>query len=236
MSFITAGLIIAGGTVLASGVNAYTSGRQAKKNRGLAREMQEAIDELEGSRQDVINPFDQMTSLADQVTNPFNNMQVATRAAEFQAEEADISLANALDQARAFGMAGGGATALARGALMSKRGISADIQKQEARNQLLAAQAEERANRDRIGEARRMQAMTAQGRQYMFETQENRDIAQLDRLAGLQTNYTSAANQFSAQSAAAFGTAIPNAVQAGLGVYNMLERKCLCLGTCLPRF
>tara|TARA_Y100000592_G_scaffold34800_1_gene55274 strand:+ start:1625 stop:2308 length:684 start_codon:yes stop_codon:yes gene_type:complete len=221
MSFITAGLIIAGGTVLASGVNAYTSGRQAKKNRGLAREMQEAIDELEGSRQDVINPFDQMTSLSDQVRNPFKNLQVATRASEFQAEEADISLANALDQARAFGMAGGGATALARGALMSKRGISADIQKQEARNQLLAAQAEERANRDRIGEARRMQAMTAQGRAYEFETQENRDMARLDRLAGLQTNYQSAANQFTALSMQSAATAIPDAINAGLSFYNM---------------
>ena len=217
-------IAIAGAASLAgSAIQAGTAAKQARKNRAAAREAQKKIDTLEENRQSVINPFDQMTSLADQVTNPFNNMQVATKAAEFQAEEADISLANALDQARAFGMAGGGATALARGALMSKRGISADIERQEARNQLAMAQAEERANRDRIGEARRMQAMTSQGRAYQFETQENRDMARLDRLAGLQTNYTSAANQFSAQSAAAFGTAIPNAVQAGLGVYNMLE-------------
>lgn len=219
----TAIAIAAGASLIGSGIQAGATNRQARRNRAMAREQQRKIDALEESRQDVINPFDQMADLSSQVTNPFKNMQVATRAAEFQAEQADISLANALSQARAFGLGGGGATALAQGALMSKRGISADIQKQEARNQLAIAQAEERANRDRIGEARRMQAMVAQGRAYEFETQENRDMAQLDRLAGLQTNYASAANQFSAQSAAAFGTAVPNAVSAGLTTYNMME-------------
>ena len=221
MSFIAAALIVGGGTLLASGVSAYASGRQAKKNRELAQGMADEIELLENNRQDIVNPFDQMADLSGQVKNPFKNMQVATRAAEFQAEQADVSLANALDQARAFGMAGGGATALAQGALMSKRGISADIQKQEARNQMLIAQGEERANRDRIGEARRMQAMIAQGRAYEFETQENRDMARLDRLAGIQTNYQSAANQFSAMSTQASVTAIPNAINAGLSFYNM---------------
>ena len=217
----TAIAIAATASLVGSGIQAGATNRQARKNRAMAREAQRKIDALEESRQDTIDPFDQMTDLSGQVTNPFNNMQVATRAAEFQAEQADISLANALDQARAFGMAGGGATALAQGALMSKRGISADIQKQEARNQLAIAQAEERANRDRIGEARRMQAMIAQGRAYEFETQENRDMARLDRLAGIQTNYQSAANQFSAMSTQASVTAIPNAINAGLSFYNM---------------
>ena len=88
---------------------------------------------------------------------------------------------------------------------------------------MLRAQGEQRAQENRIGEARRMQAMVAQGRAYEFETQENRDMAQLDRLAGLQTNYQTAANQSSAMTAQTLGTAIPNAVTAGLGVYNMME-------------
>ena len=68
-----------------------------------------------------------------------------------------------------------------------------------------------------------MQSMDAQGRAYMFETQENRDMAQLDRLAGLQTNYITSANTQSAMAAQTMATAIPNAVTAGLGVYNMME-------------
>ena len=57
-------------------------------------------------------------------------MQVATKAAEMQAEQADMALANTLDNLRQTGA--GGATALAQAALKSKQGISADIQKQES--------------------------------------------------------------------------------------------------------
>lgn len=212
-----------GASLLGTGISAAVSSKQAKANRRAAKNTRQRMEEIELDRQDVINPFDQMADLSDQVTNPFSQLRVSTEAAEFQAEQADISLANALDQARAFGMAGGGATALAQSALQSKRGISADIAKQEARNEMLRAQGEQRAMENRIGEARRMQSMVAQGRAYEFETQENRTMAQLDRLAGLTTNYQTAANQNSAMMAQTIGTAIPNAVTAGLGVYNMME-------------
>ena len=56
-----------------------------------------------------------------------------------QAEEADLSLANTLDTIRAGGFGAGGATALAQAAAKSKRGISADIAKQEAANELARA-------------------------------------------------------------------------------------------------
>ena len=219
----TAIAIAAGASLLGTGISVAAQSKQAKANRRAAKSTRKRMEEIELDRQDVINPFDQMADLSDQVTNPFAQLRVSTEAAEFQAEQADISLANALDQARAFGMAGGGATALAQGALQSKRGISADIAKQEARNEMLRAQGEQRAMENRIGEARRMQSMVAQGRAYEFETQENRTMAQLDRLAGLQTNYQTAANQSSAMTAQTLGTAIPNAVTAGLGVYNMME-------------
>ena len=219
----TAIAMMAGATIIGHGVSAHMQNKQAKANRRAAKNTRQRMEEIELDRQDVINPFDQMADLSDQVSNPFSQLRVSTEAAEFQAEQADISLANALDQARAFGMAGGGATALAQGALQSKRGISADLAKQEARNEMLKAQGEQRAQENRIGEARRMQSMVAQGRAYEFETQENRDMAQLDRLAGISTNYQSAANQNSAMMAQTIGTAIPNAVSAGLGVYNMME-------------
>jgi hypothetical protein len=219
----TAIAIAAGASLVGAGISAAVSSNQAKANRRAAKSVRQRIEEIELDRQDVINPFDQMADLSDQITNPFSQLRVSTEAAEFQAEQADISLANALDQARAFGMAGGGATALAQGALQSKRGISADLAKQEARNEVLKAQGEQRAMENRTGEARRMQAMVAQGRAYEFETQENRTMAQLDRLAGLQTNYQTAANQAGAMTAQTLGTAIPNAVTAGLGVYNMME-------------
>jgi len=219
----TAIAIAAASSLAGAAISAGTSANQEKKNRNAAKDIRGRIEEIELDRQDVINPFDEMTDLSSQITNPFSQLRVSTEAAEFQAEQADISLSNALDQARAFGMGGGGATALAQGALQSKRGISADIAKQEARNEMLRAQGEQRAQENRVGEARRMQSMDAQGRAYMFETQENRDMAQLDRLAGLQTNYITSANTQSAMAAQTMATAIPNAVTAGLGVYNMME-------------
>ena len=58
-------------------------------------------------------------------------MSVATGAAEMQAEQADIALANTLDTLRQVGMGAGGATALAQAALQSKKEISSSIEQQE---------------------------------------------------------------------------------------------------------
>ena len=96
------------------------------------------------------------------------DLSVATQAAEFQAEEADIALANTLDMLAATGASAGGATALAQAALQSKRGISASIQQQEQSNAVLAAKGEqtlqeakqrgiERVQQAQFGEAGRIQ-------------------------------------------------------------------------------
>ena len=91
------------------------------------------VETLLNQRQQLDNPF------AD-VQNPYENLSVATQAAKFQAEQADVSLANTLDTLRQSGAAAGGATALAQAALKSKQGISADIEKQEVNNEKLRAQ------------------------------------------------------------------------------------------------
>jgi len=127
-------------TTLAIGaaVGGITSmvGAQVKKNEAKkqmeaeaakANDAKTALEELEKNRQEVINPYENMA-------NEFENLGVATQASKFQAEEADIALANTLDTIMQTGGGSGGATALARAALESKRGISADIQKQEKAN------------------------------------------------------------------------------------------------------
>ena len=93
------------------------------------QQLQNALD----SRPAITNPYASMT-------NEFANLGVATQAAEFQAEEADMALASTLDTMRATGAGAGGATALAQAALKSKRGISQSLQQQEAANQKAAAQ------------------------------------------------------------------------------------------------
>ena len=111
------------------------------------------------------------------MSNEFENLGVATQASKVQAEEADIALANTLDTIMQTGGGAGGATALARAALESKRGISADIQKQE------------KANNDARAEgANQVQQLKAQGEAYKFETQEARDVTKMDRLQSQQDN------------------------------------------------
>jgi len=185
IALIASSAISAAGAATAAGMSA----KEKRKARKFAKTTEGKIEALERDRQDVINPYDRMTNLGAMIANPMAQLNVATEAAKFQAEEQDISLANTLDQMRAFGMGGGGATALAQGALASKRGISANIQQQESRNTLLRAQGEQSAMTMRMNEARRMQSMEAKGRAYEWESEENRIMAQLDRMAKTQTNY-----------------------------------------------
>jgi hypothetical protein len=187
---------------------------QARKNRRAAQEAGAKIDMLEANRQKVIDPFAGMTSLDSMLSNQFDNLQVATGAAEFQREMSDVNLANQADLARSLGFGGGGATALAFGANRSSREIANILEQQEAKNAILRAQGAQDVMAARMGEARRIQGARAQGAAYMFETQENRDMARLDRLAGQQTGYQTNANMLQAQSASIFGSAVPNALSA----------------------
>lgn len=164
---------------ISAGVAATTKLVSAQMQKNAAKEQQEqqskiandkklAIEELEKNRQEVINPYENMA-------NEFENIGVATQASKFQAEEADIALANTLDTIMQTGGGAGGATALARAALESKRGISADIQKQEQAN-----------NQARAEGANQVAQLKAQGEAYKFESQEARDNAQLNRLQAQQ--------------------------------------------------
>ena len=125
---------------------------------------QEKLENLERNRQELVNPY-------ATVSNPYANLQVATKAAEMQAEQSDIALANTLDSLRQTGA--GGATALAQAALKSKQGVTANIQQQEAQNQRLYAQGQQQ-----------MEMAKARGTAGIMSMQETREEAQLDRLQG----------------------------------------------------
>ena len=138
---------------------------QASKAKEKQQQYLDDIKTLEQNRQEVVNPY-------ANVTNPYANLQVATKAAEMQADQTDIALANTLDNLRQTGA--GGATALAQAALKSKQGVAADIQRQEAQNQKLQAQGQQQ-----------MEMAQARGVGFAFKAQEMRDMAQLDRLQGM---------------------------------------------------
>ena len=229
MAAVTAAVAGTVGGAVVKGLGARKARRRAAAKAKAARR---AINDLENNRQDPINPFDNQSSLADMaqdlsgsMNNPMANLGVATQAAEMQAEEADIALANTLDTLRATGAGAGGATALAQMALKSKQGISASIQQQEAQNQKLRAQGEQNLQQRQVAEEQRIQGVEmndavrlqnaeSQGRMFEFNTQESRDNTKLSRLYGQQAN--AEANQAQARASGV------NALAGGLsGVGNL---------------
>ena len=200
---LSAGIAI-GGAVLNVVGGLFGAGAAKKRERAAAAEkakLSRKLNYLENNRQAIINPADGVTNLSGlaqdlsgSLTNNMANLSVATQAAEMQIEQADISLANTLDTIRATGAGAGGATALAQAALQSKKGVSANIEQQEAANEKARAQGEQQLQQQRmqegqrvqglqIGEGGRVQGMEMQGKQFAFQSQENREGAQLDRIS-----------------------------------------------------
>ena len=178
---VTAG-IIGGVASIAGGLFGASSAKKAA--RAAAREkarLQRKLNKLEENRQDVINPYEDVTSLSGMISNPFANLSVATGAAEMKIEEADISLANTLDTVRATGGGAGGATALAQAALQSKKGVAASIEMQEKSNEDKRAQGEANVQQQKMAEEQRIQSAEAAGKQFVFGATESREQGAIDR-------------------------------------------------------
>jgi hypothetical protein len=165
---MSAALIGAGVQIIGGLFGMGSARRKAKAAAAKQRALQSKLTSLENSRQEIKNPYESSKDLSSSMSNPYAQLGVATQAAEMQAEEADISLANTLDTIRATGAGAGGATALAQAALQSKKGVSANIEQQEAANEKLKAQ----------GEQNLQQRQTA----------EKREVAQMDRVATQMDN------------------------------------------------
>jgi hypothetical protein len=175
------------GTVIAAGVSTGVAIDANKKEKAAKGEQQILKDSI----------ADQEKAL-QKIGNPYANLGVATKASEFQAEQADISLANTLDTIRATGGGAGGATALAQAALTSKQGISADLQRQEAANQKLYAQGEDTR----------------------FSRQESRDLMKLDRTQAMLDQERQTEMDMRQAKYAAFGNIAGSAMTLAGGMGN----------------
>ena len=203
MSMVVAGAITSGVGAIAGGIFGSSAAKKARRRAEKeARARAAELASLERSRQAIINPYEGVkdvsamaSDLSGMVSNPYASLGVATKAAEFQAEQADISLANTLDTLQQTGAGAGGATALAQAALQSKKEISANIEQQEAANQKLRAQGEsemqqikmaeaQRIQNVKMSEAQRVQEAEAAGKQFMFNAREQREVAKMERVAG----------------------------------------------------
>ena len=211
MAFIVGAAIIGGvasigGSLIGAGSAKRARREAARKERALKMEMKA----VEKKRSPVINPYagvqdlsDKIKDLSGMIDNPYDNLGVATQAAEIQMEQSDIALANTLDTLAATGASAGGATALAQAALASKKGIAASIESQEANNEKLRAQGEanlqqqqmaeaRRVQETEFGEAGRLQQADVAGRKYVYEEKDRRTEQKLNRL---QSQITGAQQQ-----------------------------------------
>ena len=198
MAAVTA-IVAASAAVVSSGVQAISANQRAQAAKNSLSRAQGELADLEASRQPIINPYENMESVAGLASdtsgilkNRYNNIGVATQAAEIKIEEADIALANTLDTLAATGASAGGATALAQAALASKRGVAAGIEQQEQALEEKRVQTEMRIDAAKMSEAQRLQGIEmseakrlqqadAQGKAYVFEATEARQGVELDR-------------------------------------------------------
>jgi len=176
------GAVIGLGASFIGGIIGASSAKKAAQEaaREKAR-LQGKLNSLERNRQEVINPYEDVTSLSSMISNPFANLSVATGAAEIKIEESDIALASTLDTLRATGASAGGATALAQAALRSKKGVAASIEQQEKSNEDKRAAGEQQMQRAKMAEEQRIQQAEAMGKQFVFGATESREQAQIDR-------------------------------------------------------
>jgi hypothetical protein len=196
-------------------IGAFSAGKQKRDARRAAKQYEQDLSRLEASRQDITNPYANMADVNTSITNPFQNLQVATQAAEMQAAETDISLAGTLDTLRATGMGAGGATALAQAAARSKQGIAASIEQQEARNAQLRAQGEQAMQQFNVQSELEKQRLIGSGELERMSMQEQREVAQLDRAAGLMQQQQMIEQQARQAQNQAIGSAIGAAASFG---------------------
>ena len=179
-----AGLIVGGAVKVLGGIfGASAAKREARRREAQARALEAKLNDLEANRQEIINPYEDVTNLSSMLSNPFNSLSVATQATEMQMEQTDIALANTLDTIRATGGSAGGATALAQAALQSKKGIAANIEQQEVANERQRLAGEQTVQQQRMAEAQRIQSAEVSGKQFVLNATEQREMQQLNRLS-----------------------------------------------------
>ena len=214
-SAISAGVSSIGGII--GGSKARRAKRKAARN---LKKMNAKMANLEANRQEIINPYADVTSLSGMMSNPMANLSVATQATDMQIEQTDIALANTLDALRESGGGAGGATALAQAALQSKKNVAADIEAQEKSNEDKRAAGEEKLQQAQIAEAERMQDVEAMGKKFVYSETEDREMQQLNRLQNQINTQQGIKAQASADQTSALTGAISGVAGAASSFYN----------------
>ena len=159
------------------GITAAINNHKANEMQEDALNAQEEADRLADNRQDVYNAAEDIRALKKGLYNVYENVGVATQAAEMQQQQSDLALANMLEGQMSAGFGSAGATALAQAASRSKQGISASIEQQEAQNEKLKAQGEQQLQNQRM----QIEQMAIGAEQQAWQMEENREIFDINR-------------------------------------------------------
>ena len=220
MSVLIGSAISAGASIIGGIIGGSKARRAKRKAARKLKRMNAKMKELEANRQEIINPYEDMTSLSGMMSNPMANLSVATQATDIQIEQTDIALANTLDALRESGGGAGGATALAQAALQSKKNVAADIEAQEKSNEDKRAAGEEKLQQAQIAEAERMQDVDAMGKKFVYSETEDREMQQLNRLQNQINTQQGIKAQASADQTSALTGAISGVAGAASAFYN----------------
>ena len=172
---------------------------------GKRRREEKQAEAQQASDLDAVRNF-QFTNAFKGLENTAEDLTVNQQASNFQAQQSDQALAQALDASTASGGGGGGATALAAAALGSKQGISAELAGQEQGNQRIRAQ-----------QAAQNQQLEAQGEEDLqtqqYEQADSNLALSNSRLANAQEARASATKQLTS----GLGSVIGGVATGGLG-------------------
>ena len=220
MSVLIGSAISAGASIIGGIIGGGKARRAKRKAARKLKKMNAKMADLEANRQEIINPYEDVTSLSGMMSNPMANLSVATQATDIQIEQTDIALANTLDALRESGGGAGGATALAQAALQSKKNVAADIEAQEKSNEDKRAAGEEKLQQAQIAEAERMQDVDAMGKKFVYSETEDREMQQLNRLQNQINTQQGIKAQASADQTSALTGAISGVAGAASSFYN----------------
>lgn len=220
MSVLIGSAISAGASIIGGIIGGGKARRAKRKAARKLKKMNAKMADLEANRQEIINPYEDMTSLSGMMSNPMANLSVATQATDIQIEQTDIALANTLDALRESGGGAGGATALAQAALQSKKNVAADIESQEKSNEDKRAAGEQKLQQAQIAEAERMQDADAMGKKFVYGETEDREMQQLNRLQNQIDQQQGIKAQASADQTSALTGAISGVAGAASSYYN----------------
>jgi len=150
------------------------SGKRKREAKAAAAEFQAQRESLMNTQ--FTNPYAGLENVAEDLT-------INQQASQFQAQQTDAALAQAMQAAVASGGAAGGAQAIAQAALQSKQNISADIAKQEQANEMA------RGNQEA-----KLQQLVAQGEEdlQVANYEKNQDLLKLSSARKQQSDLAQA--------------------------------------------